>query len=272
MGDPVERMQRLLEIARLPRPFEPVEDESQLERASLRQEFAAPDPLPEQVTLDRVALREKRIVFREDIGPAASAYRMLRTQVLQRARAHDMTTIGVVSAVNGEGKTLTAINLALSIAAEPNQFVALIDLDLRRPAVAQTLGLKLDRGLDSWFASSSPVERVCYGIEGIDRMLVLPTLMPVPGSSETLAGSGVKRLLSELKARDQSLLRILDLPPALLSDDVLMLSPLLDGVVIVTSEARTRRDDVVRVLELLSNTHVVGTVLNRSSESEQRAY
>ena len=91
-----------------------------------------------------------------DLQPAGHAYRMLRTQVLQRARTHGLTTLGVVSAVNGEGKTLTAVNLALSLAAEPNQTVLLLDLDLRRPAVARTLGLAVERGLERGLAAIFP--------------------------------------------------------------------------------------------------------------------
>ena len=87
-----------------------------------------------------------------------------------------------------------------------------------------------------------------------------------------LAGLGTRRLLNELKGRDSGRLLIVDLPPVLLSDDALMVAPLLDAVVLVVHERRTKRDDVVRVIELLGNTRIAGTVLNCSSESEKRAY
>lgn len=199
---------------------------------------------------------------------------MLRTQILQTSRAHNLTTLGIVSAVNGEGKTLTAINLALGLAAEPNQTVILADLDLRRPAMAHTLGLRPERGLEAWFSGDEPTKNVCYGIQGVERLYVLPTLSPVPGSSEILAGLGTRRLLNDLKGRDRDPGRLIlvDLPPVLLSDDALTIAPLLDAVVLVASERRTRREDIVRVMELLKNTRVLGTVLNCSTESEQRAY
>ena len=65
---------------------------------------------------------------------------------------------------------------------------------------------------------------------------------------------------------------IVDLPPVLLSDDVLAIAPQLDGVVLVVTEERTRREDVQRVFELLRSTPVIGTVLNGSADSESRAY
>ena len=104
------------------------------------------------------------------------------------------------------------------------------------------------------------------------RLSVFPTLAPVSGSSEILAGLATRKLFTELKNRDPGRLLIVDLPPMLLSDDALMVAPLLDAVVLVVNERRTRREDVIRVVELLGNTRIVGTVLNRSSESELRAY
>jgi protein-tyrosine kinase len=274
----MDRIQRALDLAKLqaqraPAPPPVASDDPRAERVALSREFSlgSVDAIA-RLPVNWSELKEKRIISTHDTQPAGQAYRMLRTQVLQRARSHGLTTLGVVSAANGEGKTLTAVNLALSLAAEPNQTVLLLDLDLRRPAIARTLGLTAERGLESWFGGDEPTKNVCYGIEGIERFYVLPTLTPLIGSSEVLAGLATRRLFNELKGRDPGRLLIVDLPPVLLSDDALTVAPLLDGVVLVVNERRTRREDIVRVVELLGNTRIVGTVLNRSSESEQRAY
>jgi protein-tyrosine kinase len=276
----MDRIQRALDLAKVqvqrtpapPAPA-PAADDPRAERVALSREFGLGSvEAIERLSVDWAELKERRVISTNDAQPAGHAYRMLRTQVLQRARSHGLTTLGVVSAVNGEGKTLTAVNLALSLAAEPNQTVLLLDLDLRRPAVARTLGLGCARGLESWFGGDEPVKNVCYGIEGVERFYVLPTLVPVSGSSEVLAGIGTRKLFNELKGRDPGRMLIVDLPPVLLSDDALTVAPLLDGVVLVVNERRTRREDIVRVVELMGNTRIVGTVLNRSSESEQRAY
>ena len=279
----MERIQRALELAKAqrtlgrpaeePRPLSRPAEDPRPERAALSREFSiTPLETAGRLSLDSRALRERRIVFSEDPRPVGHAYRMLRTQILQRARAHGLGTLGVVSAINGEGKTLTAINLALGLAAEPNQTIILVDLDLRRPAVARTLGLDANYGLESWFAGEGPAKSVCYAIEGVERLYVVPTLAPVVGSSEALAALGTRRLLESLKDRDSGRLLVVDLPPVLLSDDALTVAPLLDAAVLVVHERITRREDVTRVIELLGDTRIVGTVLNRSSESEQRAY
>jgi protein-tyrosine kinase len=278
----MDRIQRALDLAKVqvqraaatpaPAPAPPVDD-PRLERVALNREFALGSiESIARLPVDWTDLKERRVIATGDTQAAGHAYRMLRTQVLQRARGHGLSTLGVVSAVNGEGKTLTAVNLALSLAAEPNQSVLLLDLDLRRPAVARTLGLTAQRGLESWFGGDEPTRNVCYGIEGVERFYVLPTMTPVTGSSEVLAGIGTRKLFNELKGRDPGRMLIVDLPPVLLSDDALMVAPLLDAVVLVVNERRTKREDVVRVVELLGNTRIIGTVLNRSSESEKRAY
>jgi protein-tyrosine kinase len=278
----MDRIQRALDLAKVqvqrapaaPAPAAvPAADDPRAERVALNREFALGSVESiARLPVDWADLKERRVISTNDGQAAGHAYRMLRTQVLQRARAHGLSTLGVVSGVNGEGKTLTAINLALSLAAEPNQSVLLLDLDLRRPAVARTLGLAAERGLETWFGGDEPTRNVCYGIEGVERFHVLPTMAPVSGSSEVLAGLATRRLFNELKGRDPGRVLIVDLPPVLLSDDALMVAPLLDAVVLVVNERRTKREDVVRVVELLGNTRIVGTVLNRSSESERRAY
>jgi len=224
------------------------------------------------VRIDRMQLAQRRVVLPDEPGVAPQAYRMLRTQVLQRMRQHAVRMLGVVSAVDGEGKTLTAVNLALGIAAESNQNVLLVDLDLRRPSVNTVLGLPMEQGLETWFAGLTSIGDICRGIEGIERFEVIPTLAPVRASSETLANRRTQEMLLELKSAQRDGIVILDLPPVLLTDDFLTVAPLLDAVILVACEGVTRRDDVTRVRELLGPVRLIGTVLNRASESEKRAY
>jgi protein-tyrosine kinase len=274
----MDRIQRALDLAKMqvqraPAAPAPMTEDPRPERVALHREFGLGTvESVARLPVDWADLKEKRVISATDAHCAGHAYRMLRTQVLQRARTHGLSTLGVVSAINGEGKTLTAVNLALSLAAEPNQTVLLVDLDLRRPAVARTLGLAAPRGLESWFGADEPTKNVCYCLEGVERLHVLPTLTPMSGSSEVLASIHTRKLFNDLKGRDPGRMLIVDLPPVLLSDDALTVAPLLDAVVLVVNERRTRREDVVRVVDLLGNTRIVGTVLNRSSESERRAY
>ena len=273
----MERIQRALELAHVRRAVDaepPLSGHSSPEeRAMLRSAAQAAEVvvLP-KLAVDRAALRARKVVFPEDTSAAARAYRMLRAQVLHRVRASGLGAIGIVSSASGEGKTLTAINLALSLAADPNHNVALIDLDLRRPSVAATLGLNPPLGLDSWLTGEHPVASVLYGLEGIDRLSLVPTVAPMVAASEALAGSKTRDLIETVRSGESRRVLVVDLPPALLSDHVLTVAPLLDGFVLVVTEGQTLRDDVERVFELLGRDRIIGTVLNRSSDSEQRAY
>jgi Mrp family chromosome partitioning ATPase len=277
----LERIQRALELARLQRSTVNAADVA-LEEAAAPFERAATarvgripsaENAARTVSISLDTLRERRIIMPNDPVPAAHAYRMLRTQLLRQARANRLRMIGVVSCADGEGKTLTAVNLALSIAAEPNQTVLLVDLDLRRPSIARLLGLDVLSGLDAWFENGDlAVADLFVKLEGIERLRVLPALYSVTGSSEALAGARTHELLTELKTRYTDRVVILDLPPALLTDDVLTVAPMLDGVLLVVSEGRTRREDVARARELLGSVRILGTVLNLASESEKRTY
>lgn len=274
----MERIQRALELAHVRRAAEaePVlaGHSSLEERTMLRaatQTAADSAQLP-RLAIDRARLRARKVVFPGDSSAAARAYRMLRAQLLQRTRSGGLGSIGIVSSASGEGKTLTAVNLALSLAADPNHSVTLVDLDLRRPSVAETLGVDPRVGLETWLTAEHPVSSVLYGLQGIERLSVVPTLSPLAAASEALAGGRARDLFETLRSMDGRRLLIVDLPPALLSDHVLTVSQLLDGFVLVVTEGRTLRDDVERVFELLGRDRILGTVLNRSSDCEQRAY
>lgn len=274
----MERIQRALELAHVRRSvdvesshadYSSPEERTMLRSAAQATELAA---LP-KLAVDRTAMRARKVVFAEDSSAAARAYRMLRAQVLRRVHASGLGTIGIVSSASGEGKTLTAVNLALSLAGDPNHNVTLIDMDLRRPSVAATLGVNPQVGLDTWLtAPEQPVADVLYGLEGLSRLSLVPTVTPVPAASEALAGGRTRELIETVRAAESRRVVVVDLPPALLSDHVLTIAPLLDGFILVVTEGKTLRDDVERVFELLGRDRIIGTVLNRSSDSEQRAY
>jgi protein-tyrosine kinase len=279
----IERIERALEVARLQRmrvneqlaaaasPPQPIGEIDPIEHAPA----VAAIRLRDAPVVDwpaRELLRERYVVFPDENGPASRAYKMLRTQVLHRTRQNSMRCVGIVSAASGEGKSVTGLNLALSIAAEPTQSVVLVDLDLRNPSVARTLAIESGEGIENILTSRASLAGVLRRASVNDRLGIVPACAPVAASSELLATPRAAELMKELRGIDGEPLVLIDLPPALLSDDVLALAPLLDGVVLVVTEERTRREDIQRVLDLLRDTPVIGTVLNASADAETRAY
>jgi protein-tyrosine kinase len=277
----MEKIQRALELARTQRAAVLADLPPPIERVRLVAESptpaAAPPPQPAPLlarvaSVDRDRLRAQRIVFPEDSGPAAHSYRMLRAQLLPQVRAHKVRALGVVSAIDGEGKSVTATNLALSLSAEPNQTVLLVDLDLHKPSIASLLQLEPSQGLESWFNGTAEAAELFVRLEGFDRLRVLPAFAPLAGSSEALASGRATQLLTELRNRFSDRLVVIDLPPVLLTDDMLTVMPHLDAVLVVVTEGRTPREDLMRLRELLGSVRVLGSVLNQATESERRAY
>jgi protein-tyrosine kinase len=212
-------------------------------------------------------LRQNRVLTAESTEEAVQAYKVLRTQVHQRMRANGWRTLGITSPKRGEGKTVTAINLAISLAMEPSHTVLLVDADLRQPSVHTYLGLEVENGLREYLLGAMPVEQILVH-PMIRRMVILPGSGPVPSSSELLVSPVMLSLVQELKRRYPSRHVVFDLPPVLGGDDVLAFAPYLDAMLLVAQEGRTNRDELARAAELIqgSNQNLMGTVLNRSAE------
>jgi protein-tyrosine kinase len=210
-------------------------------------------------------LDRHRVVNTQAGDPAAHAFRMLRTQVLQRMDANGWRSLAMFSPGANDGKTTTAVNLAISLAHDKLHTVLLVDFDFRRPTLAATLGLTPQFGSDDVLSGQAAIEDCLYHPEGFDRMLVLPARGPLANSSEVLAGPRSRELVAELRARYPERIVLYDLPPVLGADDALAFAPLVECGLVVISEGSTRRDDVVRTIELLHKTPLVGTVLNRAT-------
>ncbi len=208
-------------------------------------------------------LTESRVVAGFDGRPEADVYRMLRTQVLQRLARFEGRTLAVCSAQSGAGKSVTAVNLAISLSMDVNQTVLLVDLDLKSPSIHSLLGLAPEYGLEGYLAGACDIAD-CLVNPGMNRMVVLPTLAPIDRSSEVLASPRMTSLARELRERYPDRLIVYDLPPLLASDDSLVFMQHIDAMLLVVEHGATRRQDIERVLGLMEGTKLIGTVLNKA--------
>jgi Mrp family chromosome partitioning ATPase len=210
-------------------------------------------------------LESNRIIPASSSNSAASAFRMLRTQVLQRMQEHRWRSLAVLSPSSENGKTTTAINLAISIANDHRHTVLLVEFDFKRPSIADKLGIVPEMGSDDILRRRAGVEECLYHPDGFDRLVILPARAPMEHSSEALAGTRCRELVTELLQRYPDRILLFDLPPVLEADDALAFTPLVECALVVVAEGSTRRDDLLRCMELLRKTPIVGTVLNRAS-------
>jgi capsular exopolysaccharide synthesis family protein len=222
-----------------------------------------------RVTLVPARLREKHFLC----APGAEdpvildRYRLLRTRVLQHMRASGRRSLGITSAVAGAGKTLTTINLAMSIARDQANTVIVVDADLRKPSTAQDLGIPVEKGLIDFLSVEMPLDDVLV-CPGIENLLILPGRREDPAkvTPELLSHERMDRLVAALRARKDAIV-IVDLPPILVGDDVVAFAPQLDSLLLVVDEGGTDVTSLKRAMELVQNVNILGVVLNKSDDN-----
>ena len=213
--------------------------------------------------LDKEVLLRNRVVTTATEAGPRTAYKMLRTRVLQRMRTNGWQSLAVTSATPSDGKTLTSVNLAISLAGDVNHNVCLVDLDLRHSSISRYLGLPDGPGTSDCLRGEATLEQALVKPD-IERLLVLPNLHTESNSSELISSPEMHEIAQRLVLDDPQRIVIYDMPPLLSADDMLAFAPFTDAVLFVVSEGATRQTDVVKARELLETVNVIGTVLNQS--------
>ncbi len=211
-------------------------------------------------------LRENRITIDGINDSCSHAYKVLRTRVWQQMRAHGWNTLGITSANAGEGKSLTAINLAVGLAKmDVAQSIVLVDLDMRRPSLHSYFGFWPEVGISDYLQGAVSFSEILVEPD-IGKITLLPGNMPFANSSEIISSARMQRLLNEIKANFPSRLVIFDLPPMLLTDDVMVFAPNVDAMLFVIEEGASTSEEITRAIELLKDVELLGTVLNKSED------
>lgn len=208
-------------------------------------------------------LAGQRVIAGLDGDRRAESYRQLRTQVLHRLRENHWRTFAVTSPNSHAGKTLTALNLAISLSMEVNQTVLLVDLDLRNPTVLQKLGIEAQYGLLDYLDSKVELKDVLIN-PGFERLVILPHLPGADQRSELLTSPQMHTLLHDIVNRYESRIIIFDLPAVLDDDDALLFAPFADALLMVVEDGVSKRSDIERALRLLRDKPLLGTVLNKA--------
>ena len=217
-----------------------------------------------EVSIDSALLRENRIIAGMPPGPFVDAYNLMRTRILQSFKENHWSTLGITSPGVSAGTSLTAINLAISIAREVDYSVLLVDANLRHPWMLEHFGLAHMKGLSDYLTSDIPVTDLLLRLANIDHLVVLPGGRPLTNSAEMLNSPKMIRLTEELKSRDQRRIIIYDLPPVLTSSDTLAFIPNVDATLVVVEEGATQKKELEQAIEMLSVTNIIGTILNKA--------
>lgn len=195
--------------------------------------------------------------------PRSEPYRQLRSQILQRMRAESWQTLAITSPTAGNGKTLTAVNLAISLSQEVNQTVLLVDLDLRNPSVAAVLGVEdINYGIIDCVMKKIPMEDILL-TPGYNRLVIAPGTPQGHHTSEILSSPQIQSLQEELKGRYANRLIIYDLPALLTSDDALVFAPKADAVLLVVEDGGSSEKELAQAIKLLQGANVIGSIVNK---------
>ena len=197
---------------------------------------------------------------------AAEQFRLLRTRVKQAERGRTVRSIVVTSPSKGDGKSLTAANLALVMAQEFHQRVLLIDADFRRPSIAGLFGLPESPGLSDVLLGAADLDAALVNLTE-HRLTVLPAGTRAAHPAELLGSSGMRRALDTLRTRFDRIL--IDMPPVAPVADVHVVAPMIDGMLMVVRAGVTAKPAIQGALAGLDASKVLGLVLNDAEETRR---
>lgn len=209
-----------------------------------------PDPKPE---LDL-------IVHRNPKSPIAESCRAIRTNILFASTDKSMKSLVLTSPGPKEGKTTTAVSIAIAMAQSGGR-VLIVDTDLRRPRLHKIFGVPGVEGITSILLGSAKIEEVIKSTE-VPDLFILPCGPVPPNPAEICQGERFKTLLDELTKRFDKV--ILDSPPVMLVTDAVILSRIVDGTLVVARTSKTSRMSLRETVRHLNDVggHLLGTVLN----------
>ncbi len=232
---------------------------------------AAPPALPRQADLPAarhtgaaIGVDPRLVAAHAPQSLAAEQYRSLRTRVKAAENGRALRTIIITSPNKGDGKSLTAANLALTMAQEFQQRVLLVDGDLRRPSIHRLFGIPDTPGLSDVLMGGASVEDALVPLPD-QRLTILPSGVIPMHPAELLGSAAMRRMLDALRTRFDRIL--IDMPPVAPLADVAVASSMADGILMIVRAGVTPKPAIERALAGLDLSKVLGLVLNDAGDT-----
>lgn len=245
---------------------------------AMRVAAAEPEPEPafdwaelQPIEVSTAQLRNRRIITRDRSDAASSSFDVLRARVLKAFRDKGWRRLAITSPTKACGKTFVSVNLALSVSRQPELRTLLVDMDLRRPAIAPTLGQKGQWQVAPWLDGSTGFGDYLMRIG--DNLAVGLNSEPHRDAGELILASRTREVLDASIDRLDPDLVIYDLPPALSNDDVFSFLPNVDAVLLVTAAGTTTPDQIEACEQLFENNCAfLGVLLNKVQDGGEENY
>ena len=217
----------------------------------------------ENVQLNPAELIANRCICIDPTSPIMEHYKLLRTQILQRTRAKGWNTVMITSPNRGDGKTTTAINLALTFAREFSNTALLVDADLKQQAIHKRLGYNSPAGLSDYLLYDTPMNDLITW-PGIEKLTIISGGRTIDNSTELLGSSRMHELVHEMKTRYDDRYVIFDVPPLINVADAVAFAPIVDAILMVVAEGKTSNNDIKTALQMIPREKFLGFVMNRN--------
>jgi non-specific protein-tyrosine kinase len=206
------------------------------------------------------------ITLTDPRSPASEAYRTLRTNLTFAALDAPLKTLAVTTAAPDDEKGKILANLAITMA-QSEQRIILVEADLRRPSLHDIFGVAGEPGLTTMIVDETTLDNPPLAETSVPNLWLLPSGPLPPNPSDLLGSQKMERAITALQPRADVI--IFDAPPVVSATDAVVLGTKVDGVLLVVSAGRTKREHAQRAKEMLERVHIriVGTVLNNTPHS-----
>ena len=208
----------------------------------------------------------------------ADEFRRVKRPLLMNAKGQGASLVDnanmimVTSALAGEGKTFTSINLAMSIAMEMDKTVLLVDADVAKPDVTKRLGIEAEKGLiDVLLGEGVSLQDVLIRTN-IPKLTLLPSGRRHVHATELLASDAMQKIGQELSTRYSDRIVLFDSPPLMVTNEARVLASLMGQIVLVVEETRTPQPVVKEALSMVESSEIVGVVLNKGQQHDSADY
>ena len=235
--------------------------------------------LSRRVEIDLEALAQAGIVSpNAPRSRIADQFRVIKRPLIRNAvgkgasKITNGNLIMVTSALPGEGKTFTAVNLAMSIATELDYTVMLVDADVARPSVMNVLGLPAGPGLLDLVLDESMDLSGMLLKTSVDKLTILPSGTPHARATELLASDAMIRLLSDMATRYPDRIIVFDSPPLLVATESRVLASHMGQIVLVVQAEKTLQSDVAQALATIEACPVKLMLLNQARTASRGGY
>jgi len=212
------------------------------------------------------------ITVTEPDSPISEEYRKLKSLIVKLTKGDKFyNTIMVTSTLKGEGKSITALNLAITLAQEYDHSVLLVDADLRKPCVHEYLGINPKIGLTDCLVNGAEISDA-FIPTGIGKLIVLPSGSKVSNPAELLSSSMMKELVKELKNQYVDRYIIFDIPPILPFAEAHSIGNIVDGVIFVVRDGYVPLSNLKEALNMLKDSNILGIVYNNMEIDQFDSY